>query len=439
MDTDLSAVINIAVPAIILALVVLLMMVHKELGPFSKLSGGGRWMLTGALGMGVMAFIFKMAVAVVMASMPERAIDPLLAAYQQRPVSGSLDTNVFNDRVPASHYVWQALPDVAPAPPDNPSTPEKVRLGRQLFFDKRLSGDGNLACSSCHDLYARAGADGRRTASGIGGQIGGRNVPTVWNAAFQSVLFWDGRASSLEEQARGPIFNPIEMGMPSPQELERRLAADASYREAFARVFAAPPSTDLVAKAIASFERTLITPDTPYDRFVRGDSKALSAAQVRGMALFESLGCTNCHQGPGFSDASLLGGRMPRRIFPANPNPYEKKFKLLSDGGASGKSDGRGVWRIASLRNVALTGPYFHNGSVDKLEDAVRVMASAQLGLAVSGIAPPVHGVEWSPDERIFKRFERRALGDREVADIVAFLNALSSERIVAALNKAKP
>lgn len=440
MNTDLSAVINIALPVIALALLVVLMMVRKELGPFAQLSNGGKWMLTGALGMGVIAFTFKMTVALVMAGMPERVISPLVNSYPTRPLNADADGTAFNDRGANAQYVWQALPEIAPAPADNPTTPDKVALGRRLFFEKKLSGDGTLACASCHDLNRHAGGDGRRTAIGISGQIGGRNVPTVWNAAFQSVLFWDGRAASLEEQARGPIFNAIEMGMSSAAELEHRLAVEASYREEFAKVFDTDQSisVDLVTKALAAFERTLITPDAPYDRFVRGDTGALSPIQVRGMALFESLGCVICHQGPAFSDASLLGGRMARRIFPANANPYEMKFALLADGGATGKSGQRGVWRIASLRNVALTGPYFHNGSVDRLEDAVRVMATAQLGATVSELSPPAHSYEWSPQERVFKRRERPTLGDREVSEIVAFLNALSSDTLVAA-KKANP
>ena len=440
MDTDLAAVFKVALPAIGFALLVILLMVQRELGPFAGLSAGGKWMLMGAFGLGVLAFSFKMAVAAVMAGLPGRTIAPLIHSHDTAPVTVTGDTRAFNDRALAARYVWQALPDVASAPEDNPTTPEKVALGRRLFNDMRLSADGSLSCASCHDLYRHAGGDGRRTATGIEGQVGGRNVPTVWNAAFQSVLFWDGRAPSLEEQAKGPMLNPIEMGMPSAAEVERRVAADASYRDEFARVFGAgrPITIDRVAKAIAAYERTLITPDAPYDRFVRGDATALTPAQLRGMALFESVGCVICHQGPGFSDASLLDGRMALRIFPANATPYEAKYRLLADGGAAGGQEVRGIWRIASLRNVALTGPYFHNGSVDKLADAVRIMATAQLAATV-GAAPPSRGIEWSPAERAFIRSERRSLNDSEVEDIVAFLGALSSDSLVAAAKKPAP
>lgn len=439
MNAGLVDVLGIAVAAIAFASAVLMLMVHKELGPFTGLSAGGKWMLMGAFGMGVLAFGFKMAVAAVMVGMPERAVAPLIAAYGGPTMLHDADGRSFDDRPVAARYVWEPLPAVAPAPPDNPTTPAKVALGERLFNERRLSADGTLSCASCHDLRGHAGGDGRATATGIAGQVGGRNVPTVWNAAFQSVLFWDGRAPSLEEQAKGPILNPIEMGMPSAAEVERRLNADPSYRTAFAEVFGPgrPIDIDLVAKAIAAYERTLVTPDAPYDRFVSGDAEALTPAQVRGMALFESLGCVTCHQGPAFSDASLLGGRLPMRIFPTNPNRYEEKFGLLADGGATGLRHVRGTWRVASLRNVALTGPWLHNGSVDKLADVVRIMAAAQLGAEVAERAPQTRRVEWSPAERAFVRTERRAVGDREVADIVAFLDALSSDTLMAARRQA--
>jgi cytochrome c peroxidase len=252
------------------------------------------------------------------------------------------------------------------------------------------------------------------------------------------VLFWDGRAASLEDQAKGPILNPIEMGLPSGAEAVRRLSADLSYRDDFALAFGDDAVTfDRIAQAIAAFERTLITPDAPYDRFVRGDAGALNPAQLRGMALFESLGCVTCHQGPAFSDASLLGGNMPLRMFPTNANPFEAKYKLLEDGGAMGIAGQRGAWRVASLRNVALTGPWLHNGAVSKLEEVVRIMATAQLGATVGGEGPN-RKLFWSPNNRELDKVDRRALSDRDVADIVAFLESLSSEKLVAARQAAK-
>lgn len=430
MNSGLSDVLNVALPAILLGLVALSLMVHRELGPFGGLSGGGKWMLIGALGMGIFAFALKMAVAVAMAKRPERTIEPLVATYSQQRAraSGRADPGMASrpaggDR--RTPYVWQALPAQAPAPLDNPSTPEKVALGERLFFEKRLSADGTVSCNSCHLLFEKAGSDGRRTAAGIRGEIGPRNTPTVWNAAFQSVLFWDGRARSLEEQAKGPILNPVEMALPSAAEAERRLSADPSYRAAFARAFGDDAITfERIAMALAAFERTLVTADTPYDRFVRGDGNALSPAQRRGMALFESLGCILCHRGPAFSDASLIGGEAPLRLFPANATPLAERHDLTADGGADTRGGRPGVWRIPSLRNVALTGPYFHNGSVDRLEDAVRIMAEAQLGRSGNLVV------------RLDRRqtlhvSDRSPLSDDDVRDIVAFLNALSSDSLL--------
>lgn len=437
METGIGDILAIALPAILFAFFIVVVMVHKELGPFVGATTGGKWILTVAFSMGVIAFSFKTMVAISVAKAPGQVVAPMIASYQQRPVTHLPDAERLFVAAPMSAtYIWQPLPERAPAPPDNPTTPEKVSLGKRLYYDTRLSGDGTLSCASCHDLYGKAGGDGRRTATGIAGQVGGRNVPTVWNTAFQSVLFWDGRARSLEEQAAGPIMNPIEMGMTTEAEAVRRIAADPSYQEEFARVFGAgrPISFDLIIKAIAAFERTLITPDAPYDRFVRGDADALTPAQVRGMALFESLGCVTCHQGPAFSDASLLGEGMVFRVFPTNPTPYESRYDLMSDGGATGRANVRGIWRVPSLRNIALTGPYFHNGSVDKLAEAVRIMASAQLGATVGATAGPARTVVWLPAERTFKREDKRVVSERDVEDIVAFLNALSSDTLVARL-----
>lgn len=434
MNTGLSDLLGVALPALTLGLLVLVGMVQLELGPFSRLAGEGKWLLTGAFGMGLLAFSLKIGVAIAVAKAPEWSVAPFVAAHPKHQLQDDSGAGrIVNPAAPlAARVVWQALPAQAPAPADNPTTPAKVALGKRLFFEKRLSADGTLSCASCHDLSGKAGGDGRPTARGVRGQVGSRNAPTVWNAAFQSVLFWDGRASSLEEQAKGPILNPVEMGLASAAEAERRLAAAAGYRADFAEAFGDETVTfDRIAKAIAAFERTLITPDAPYDRFVQGDVGALSPAQLRGMALFESLGCVTCHQGPAFSDASVLGGRLPLRMFPANASPYEAKYALLADGGARGKSGLRGMWRIPSLRNVALTGPWLHNGSVKDLAEVVRIMAAAQLGASISGGSGPAGRVlYWSADSRELGRVERRMLSDSDVNDIVAFLEALSSDSL---------
>ena len=416
-----NALLEIGLPALLIGVLVLALQVHRELGPFAGLNVAGRWLLTGVFGMGFIAFGIKIAVAYALERAPEQTIAPLLRMAHAPARAVDEDGQFVNPARPRlARYVWEALPEEAPEPSDNPGSPAKVALGKRLFNETKLSGDGTLSCASCHDLMGHAGADARPRAQGIAAQVGPRNTPTVWNTAFMSRLFWDGRAASLEEQAMGPILNPIEMGLPTAAEAERRLRKDATYRRDFARAFGddSPISFVRIAQAIAAYERTLITPDAPYDRFVRGDSAALTPAQLRGMALFESVGCVLCHRGPSFSDAGLIGGEVPLRLFPANATSYEKKYDLLVNGEP-------GVWRIASLRNVALTGPWLHNGSVDKLDEVVRIMASAQLGRSGKLNA-------WLNDVGQLGKADRSPLDDRQVADLVAFLEALSSERLVA-------
>jgi cytochrome c peroxidase len=332
---------------------------------------------------------------------------------------------VVSDNPKPDTYVWRALPEQAPNPSGNPSSPAKVALGKRLFFDPDLSLDGTLSCAGCHDVEGGSGADGRATSIGIGGQRGARNAPTVWNAAFQSVLFWDGRADSLEAQAKGPLVNPLEMGMPSLELVVERVERKPGYRPDFDAAFGdgAPITIDRIAEAIAAYERTLITPDSPYDRFVRGDLQALTPAQLRGMRQFQRLGCVQCHFGPNFSGASLFDERAPLRIFPVYPTPYEQQYGLTKDSGASEPGSGRGSWRIPSLRNVALTGPWFHNGSVSELAEAVRIMSSVQLGYTGRYLV-------WSDSQKAMLELDRPALDEATVNDLVAFLQALSSDRL---------
>ncbi len=418
MNSGIADFLGIGIPAVVAGMLLLGLMVQRELGPFAGLGPGGKWLLSGALGMGLLAFVLKIGVAVALSSHPESTVDRLTRNGLVPPAMPDDGRGFANPMPPRPRqYVWETLPGQAPEPAENPSNPAKVALGRRLFEERRLSGDGTLSCTSCHDLDAQAGGDGRPTALGIAGQTGPRNVPTVWNAAFQAVLFWDGRAPSLEAQARGPILNPIEMGLASPAEAERRLAADPTYRAQFVQAFGDETiAFERIVQAIAAFERTLIAADTPYDRFVRGDAGALTPAQRRGMALFESVGCVLCHRGPNFSDASLLGGEDALRYFPATPTRYDSKYPLLVDGKP-------GVWRVPSLRNVALTGPWLHNGSVDRLDEVVRIMAGAQLGRSGELMT-------WLDADRSLDRIDRSPLDEAQVADLVAFLEALSSDRL---------
>src|SRR5438046_3048104 len=183
----------------------------------------------------------------------------------------------------------------AAIPPDNPQTPEKIALGQKLFFDGRLSADGTVACSTCHDP-ARAFTDGRPTSVGIKGRIGQRNAPTILNALSNKTQFWDGRVKTLEEQAALPIVNPVEMGQPSLDAAVARIAAITEYQDAFRKVFGGPPNARDLLRAIASYERTQLSFDSPFDRFIAGDSRAIDDAAKRGWELFNTRArCNKCH------------------------------------------------------------------------------------------------------------------------------------------------
>ncbi len=299
---------------------------------------------------------------------------------------------------------WQPLPTVAPAPADNPTTPAKVRLGKMLFFDPRLSSTGTVSCFSCHNIM-EGGDDHRPVSIGVEAQRGGRNAPTVFNAAFLSVQFWDGRAATLEDQAKGPPVNPIEMGMKNFGEEISRIQAIPGYRPYFVQAFGPGNvvTMDNAAKAIAAYERTLITPGSAYDRYVEGAHNALTAQQIRGMNDFASVGCAGCHQGPNFSGPPLPMGQGFFVKFPVYPqSPYVAKYDLMKDLGrydVTHNPADKNVWRVPGLRNLLYTAPYMHNGSVKTLPEAVRVMASTQLN---------------------------RELTDQQVNDITAFLGSLT-------------
>jgi cytochrome c peroxidase len=300
-------------------------------------------------------------------------------------------------------YDWQPLPQLAPEPADNPQTPQKVALGRQLFFDPRFSSTGTVSCNSCHNLMA-GGDDSRSTSMGVHGLAGPRNAPTVWNSAYHSVQFWDGRAASLEEQARGPVVAGVEMGMATLDEAIGRVRDIPGYVRQFQEVFGgdAPVTVANAAKAVAAYERTLVTPGSPYDRYVTGESVALTEQQVRGMRTFEELGCIACHRGPAFNGPTMAEGKGFFISFPFHTSEYVKLYDLRDDDGrfkVTGDEADRHKFRVPTLRNVALTAPYFHNGKVRTLTDAVRVMAPSQLN---------------------------RRLLDQQAEDVAAFLDALT-------------
>lgn len=437
MNADLSTFIFTGIVAIIVGTTALILIVRGNLLPAGASEGGGRWFLSAALGLGIIAFTIKMIVVLTISSFPEKTITPLIVHdghYQEREALPAEAPDYWALMRPGAKGapIWQALPDRAPDPEDNPTTPEKVTLGEKLFFDVNLSADRKVACASCHDLMSKGGADGLPTAVGITGVPGKRNAPTVWNAAFQRVFFWDGRAKSLEEQAGGPPLNPDEMGMPNAAAIEERVQADPVYAPLFKAAFGDDGviTMDRITAAIAAYERTLITPDAPYDRFVRGEVDALTTSQKRGMWLFETVGCVTCHTGPNFSGASVFGQPTPYRLFPANDSPYRTRYALSEDKGKGAPGAPAGTWRIASLRNVALTAPYFHNGSVSDLREAVRVMAVSQLNAIISedGGRSPQH--TWDTERRTFGTYTRRILTSRDIDDLAAFLESLTSDRL---------
>lgn len=274
---------------------------------------------------------------------------------------------------------WEALPTKAPEPADNVGSADKIALGQMLYHDPRLSSTGTVSCASCHNTML-GGEDNRPNSMGVNGQTGGRSAPTVWNAAFNKVQFWDGRAASLEAQAAGPVTNPIEMGMKSWDDVVARLKTVPGYKRLFATAFGSGDviTKENATKAIAAYERTLITPNSPYDKYVGGDKSALTEKQVKGMEKMAELGCTSCHSGPAFNGDGAF------QKFPVTPNGYfEAQYHFSKDKGVaevSKKAEDEHLFKVPTLRNIALTAPYFHNGSVPTLEQAVKIMAKLQLG-----------------------------------------------------------
>jgi cytochrome c peroxidase len=267
---------------------------------------------------------------------------------------------------------------IQPLPRSLDLDPRKVALGERLFRDPWLSRDGTVACASCHSL-ALGGADGRRTAVGIDGKPGELNTPTVLNSGLSFRQFWDGRVRTLEEQVDGPLKSPVEMG--SNWELViGRLAADEAYSRAFATLYPEGLSDAAVRDAIATFERSLITPNARFDRHLRGEQGVLTVEERTGYELFKSYGCVGCHQGVG------IGGNMYQRLGIVRDYFAERGDLTRADLGrfnVTGREVDRHVFKVPSLRNVALTAPYFHDGSAATLEDAIRVMARFQLGREV--------------------------------------------------------
>lgn len=251
---------------------------------------------------------------------------------------------------------------------------DKVALGRRLFNEPRLSKDDTVACSNCHQNRL-GGADGRKTSPGVGGTLGKLNSPTVFNSVFNVKQFWDGRADSLEDQIDGPLENENEMGLEWGTVIAK-LSSDASYVAQFNDIYSEGLRPESVKDAIATFERSLITPNAPFDLFLRGDENALTAREKEGYTLFVDLGCSVCHQGIN------VGGTLFQKMGKV-ADYFEDREVTKEDLGrynVTGNERDRFVFKVPGLRNVEMTAPYFHDGSSDTLADAVRVMARVQLG-----------------------------------------------------------
>jgi cytochrome c peroxidase len=291
---------------------------------------------------------------------------------------------------------FKPLPSTVPSVKDNKITPEKIELGKALFFEPRLSASGVFSCNSCHNL-ATGGDDNLETSIGHGWQKGPRNAPTVLNSVLNEAQFWDGRAADLKAQAKGPIQAGVEMAN-KPANVVATLKSMPSYTEWFKKTFSAdsdPVNFDNMAKAIEAFEATLITP-APFDAYLNGDDDALSDEQKKGLALFMNKGCVACHSGVNVGGHGYYPFGVVEKpgaaILPAGDKGRFAVTKTATD---------QYVFRAAPLRNIALTAPYFHSGKVWNLSEAVAIMGTAQLG---------------------------QELNDEEVEQIVAFLHSLTGK-----------
>jgi len=285
---------------------------------------------------------------------------------------------------------------VQPLPLTVPFEPAEVTLGRRLYHDPRLSQDGSTSCATCHDL-GMGGADGKARSDGIDGQRGVANAPSVFNAVFNFRQSWDGGAADIPEQIEHHLQNPLVMGLDWDSIVEQ-LSDDRSVRDEFRRVYPAGLTGENARRALTVFTSSLITPNSPFDRWLRGNENAISEEALEGYRLFKDIGCIACHQGVN------LGGNMFQVLGRMDDFFAQDREPVQTDLGrynVTGKEDDKYRFKVPGLRNVALTAPYLHDGSIETLEDAVRTMARFQVGLQ---------------------------LDDAQVESIVAFLRTLSGE-----------
>ncbi|MBS4073855.1 cytochrome-c peroxidase [Ameyamaea chiangmaiensis] len=293
-----------------------------------------------------------------------------------------------------------AAEPVQPIPESVAVNEAQAALGKRLFFEKALSGDGTLSCASCHALN-KGGVDNLVTADGIHHQRGPINVPSVFDSGFNASQFWDGRAATLADQAAGPVMNPVEMGSHDWAGVADRVRTDPSYVAAFQSAFGNDTiDRTTITTAIAEYEKTLITPDSRFDLYLKGDAGAITAQEKRGYDLFKSVGCSGCHSGVAMGGQAYEAMGLEGPYFDDRHAAYQKVDNGRQN--VTGEASDHNRFKVPNLRNVALTGPYFHDGSATTLEQAVRAMARYQ-----------------TPDH---------AISDRDVTDIVAFLKTLTGK-----------
>ncbi len=295
--------------------------------------------------------------------------------------------------VSAGAFAAPSNEPIQPIEPAKITNPAKVELGKQLYFDPRLSKSGFISCNSCHNL-SMGGSDNLPSSIGHNWQQGPINSPTVLNSSLNLAQFWDGRAADLKEQAGGPIANPMEMGFTHTLAVDV-LESIPQYKEAFKKVYGKNSiDIDQVTDAIAAFEETLVTPNSRFDKWLKGDKKALSKDELAGYQLFKDVGCTACHNG------SAVGGNSFQKM--GLVEPYSTQNPAEGVAGLTGNDADRMKFKVPTLRNVELTYPYFHDGAYWNLEEAVDVMARLQLG---------------------------RKLEQKQIAQITAFLKTLTGEQ----------
>lgn len=303
----------------------------------------------------------------------------------------------------AEGFLANGLLAPVPVPLTNPQDAAKVKLGTMLYFDMRLSKDQTVACATCH-RPDKGWADPDRFSSGVGGAKGGRQAPTVLNSAYSALQFWDGRAKDLEEQALGPIANPVEMDLPLTEAIAR-LKALPGYVAQFKAVFGTEPDTSGLAKALAAFERTVVSTNAPFDRYLKGDERAMSPAAVRGMDLFNGKAhCSPCHSGPNFSD---------NRFHNLGVGYQAGKFADVGRSAISGNPRDLGKFKTPGLRSIAETAPYLHDGSEATLAAVIDFYdRGGNPNPNLDPLMLPLH------------------LTKREKADLVEFLQALTGEKV---------